>query len=447
MQKTLPRGHKKLLRAWAFYDWANSVYSLTITSAVFPIFYGTLFKVADTTHIELFGISFKNTAIITFTTALAFLLVALLSPILSGIADYLGNKKTFMRLFCIVGALSCIGLYWFSLENIYWGLTCYFLGVVGFWSSIVFYNSYLPDIALPHQYDAISARGFIMGYIGGVVLLVFNLAMVMFPDFFGIEGETTEATLKAMKISFITVGIWWIVFSQYSFHYLPSFKKKGRKVKTNVIFKGHKELIGVWNLLKQIQSLKGFLLAFFIYSMGVQTVMLVATYFGEQEILWENNQQRTLGLIISILIIQLVAAVGAKLTAMASKKFGNLSVLIVLNVVWISICLIAYYVYNPTHFYATAALVGLVMGGIQTLSRSTYSKLLPETQDTTSFFSFFDVSEKVGIVIGMLLYGAIDQITGNMRNSVGILVFFFALGGWLLLKVYRTEKKKKIQNW
>ncbi|AEK23084.1 MFS transporter [Capnocytophaga canimorsus] len=443
MQKSFPRGHKKLLHAWAFYDWANSVYSLTIASAVFPIFYGTLFKIAGTTYIELFGIPFKNTAIVTFTTALAFLLVAVLSPILSGIADYLGNKKTFMRFFCILGALSCIGLYWFSLENIYWGLTFYFLGVIGFWSSIVFYNSYLPDIALPHQYDTISARGFIMGYIGGVVLLIFNLAMVMYPTFFGIQGDEIQATVKAMKVSFITVGIWWIVFSQYSFYYLPSFKKKGRKIKTSVIFDGHKELLGVWKILKQTQELKGFLFAFFIYSMGVQTVMLVATYFGEQEILWKDNQQRTLGLIISILIIQLVAALGAKLTAIASKKFGNLLVLIVLNLIWIAICLIAYQVYLPTHFYATAGLVGLVMGGIQTLSRSTYSKLLPETQDTTSFFSFFDVSEKIGIVIGMLFYGIIDQITGSMRNSVGVLVFFFALGVFLLVKVYRIEKRKK----
>lgn len=217
MKKLLPRGNRKLLNAWAFYDWANSVYSLTIVSSVFPIFYGALFKTAEITHLELFGITFKNTAIITFITAFAFLVVAFMSPILSGIADYLGNKKSFMKFFCYMGAISCIGLYWFSLENIYIGLIFYFLGVVGFWGSIVFYNSYLPDIALPEQYNDVSAKGFIMGYVGSVILLIFNLSMVMFPSWYGIGGSDTEAAVQAMKIAFVTVGIWWILFSQYTF--------------------------------------------------------------------------------------------------------------------------------------------------------------------------------------------------------------------------------------
>lgn len=284
MTSNLPRGNKKLLNAWAFYDWANSVYSLTIVSAVFPIFYGALFKVAKRTHIELFGMELKNTAIITFVTALAFLIVAFISPILSGIADYMGNKKRFMQFFCYLGAFSCIGLYWFSLENIYIGLLFYFLGVVGFWGSIVFYNSYLPDIAYPEQYDQISARGFIFGYIGSVILLIFNLAMVMYPATFGISGDEMQATIKAMQIAFVTVGIWWILFSQVSFYFLPMFEKESDKIKRNIIFNGYRELRSVWKKLKETEKLKRFLFAFFIYSMGVQTVILVATYFGEQEI-------------------------------------------------------------------------------------------------------------------------------------------------------------------
>ncbi|GJQ06223.1 MFS transporter [Capnocytophaga cynodegmi] len=442
MPTQFPRGHKKLLKAWILYDWANSVYSLTIVSAVFPIFYGLLFKIAKITHIEIFGISFKNTAVITFVTSLAFLVVVLVSPILSGIADYLGNKKTFMKFFCYLGAISCIGLYWFSLENIYFGLTCYFLGVVGFWGSIVFYNSYLPDIALPEQYDEVSAKGFIMGYLGCTTLLIFNLAMVMYPSFFGIRGDETQATLTAMKISFVTVGIWWITFSQYSFRYLPDFEKGRGKINKNIIFNGYKELRGVWRRLKESNRLKMFLFAFFVYSMGVQTIMLVATYFGEQEIRWKGTEERTLGLIISILIIQIVAIFGARLTVVAVKKMGQVPVLIILNCIWIVICLVAYFIYLPVHFYITAMLVGMVMGGIQTLSRSTYSNYLPETKDTTSFFSFFDVAEKIGIVIGMGIYGFIDQFTNNMRNSVVFLVLFFGFGVFLLLKVLRMERRK-----
>lgn len=437
----LPKGQKKLLRAWIFYDWANSVYSLSIVSAIFPIFYGLLFKLSGITHITLLGLHLKNTAIITFVTALAFFVVVILSPILSGIADYLGNKKSFMRFFCYLGAISCIGLYWFSLENIYFGLVCYFLGAVGFWGSIVFYNSYLPDIALPEQYNEVSAKGFMMGYLGCTLLLVFNLAMVMYPQWFGIGGSETEATSKAMRISFVTVGIWWIAFSSYSFRYLPNFERGRGKINGRIILNGYKELQSVWKKLKESNRLKMFLFAFFVYSMGVQTVMLVAAYFGEQEIQWKE-EERAIGLISSILIIQIVAIFGAKLTLFLTKKMGNIWVLIILNSIWICVCFIAYFIYTPLHFYITAILVGLVMGGIQTLSRSTYSSYLPETKDTTSFFSFFDVAEKIGIVIGMGIYGAVDQFTNSMRNSVIFLVVFFGLGVFLLFKVLKLEKKR-----
>lgn len=439
MIQNLEKGNKKLVNAWAFYDLANSVYSLTIVSTVFPIFYGLLFKNAQITHIQLFGIDFKSTAIISFITALAFLVVVILAPILSGIADFLGNKKTFMRFFCYLGAFSCIGLYWFSLENIYFGLFCYFSGVVGFWGSIVFYNSYLPDIAFPEQYDKVSAKGYMLGYLGSTILLIFNLLMVVFPHLFGIGGSEMEAKLIAMKISYITVGVWWFVFSQYSFVYLPYFEREKSKITRKILFNGYKELRSVWQKLNEIPKLKGFLWAFFVYSMGVQTVMLVATYFGEQEIQW-GEDGATIGLIISVLLIQLVAILGAKLTVMAVEKIGNISVLILLNIIWVSICIVAYFIYLPFHFYITAALVGLVMGGIQTLSRSTYSYFLPETNDTTSFFSFYDVAEKIGIVIGMGVYGAIDQFTNNMRNSVIFLAIFFGMGVFLLIKLKKYTK-------
>ncbi|KIA97357.1 MFS transporter permease [Flavobacterium sp. JRM] len=442
--KNLPKGDKKLLNAWAFYDWANSVYTLTIASAVFPIFYEALFAERDH-YIHVFGMNLKNSALISFITAMAFLVVSFISPLLSGIADYVGDKKTFMKFFCYMGALSCMGLYWFNLENIYVGLAFYFLGLLGYWGSLVFYNSYLPDIAFVEQQDKISAKGYSLGYIGSVVLLLLNLAMIMKPEWFGIEGtETEKASNVAMRYSFLMVGVWWILFSQYTYYYLPKGSKdKGEKLTKSVIFNGFKELKKVWALLKQNIPLRRYLGGFFVSSMAVQTVMLVATYFGAQEIQWSSEEESTIGLIKCILIIQLVAVIGAVFTSRASAKFGNIPTLIVINIIWAIFCALAFFITLPIHFYVMATVAGFVMGGIQALSRSTYSKLLPETEDTASFFSFYDVAEKVGIVIGMCVYGIIDQITGSPRAAIVILGIFFVVAIFLLRRIPKNDMVNK----
>lgn len=430
MKTQLQKGDKKLLNAWAFYDWANSVYSLVIASAIFPLFYGALFRSANIEEIEVFGILLRRSPLIFYTTALAFLIVAIISPILSGMADYLGNKKFFLKLFCYIGALSTIGLYWFSLEHIYLSLCLYLLGLVGFWGSIVFYNSYLPDIAHPEQHDSISAKGYSMGYIGSVILLLVCLSMILGYELFGFEDEGLPT-----RLSFILTGIWWIGFSQYTYKYLPKGNKADGKLTKTIIFQGFKELKGIWRDLGNQQRLKKYLVAFFVYSMAVQTVMLAAAYFGEQELEWGSDSERTTGLIVSILLIQLVAVIGAILTSRLSARIGNIKTLIIINILWIVICAYAYFIYTPVQFYVTAGFVGLIMGGIQSLSRSTYSKFLPETEDTTSYFSFYDVSEKIGIIIGMFLYGFVEQITGSMRYSIVFLILFFTIGIFLLKRV------------
>jgi UMF1 family MFS transporter len=321
---------------------------------------------------------------------------------------------------------------------------------------LVFYNSYLPDIAFEHQQDKISAKGFSLGYIGSVLLLVLNLAMVMFPELFGFDISIPEtlrvtgteaeiidamkaakdaASFEAMKISFITVGVWWALFSQYSFYFLPKGVSSGNKVTKAVVFNGLKELRQVWSQLKQNLRLKRYLYAFFVFSMAVQTIMLVAVYFGEEEIEWGSDSDKTIGLIGSILIIQLIAVLGAFLTSRASAKFGNIRTLIFINIIWMALCFYAYFMQTPVQFYIAAACVGFVMGGIQSLARSTYSKFLPETEDTTSYFSFYDVAEKIGIVIGMVIFASIDQITGTMRNAILFLFVFFLIGILLLLRV------------
>ena len=432
--QTPKKGSKKLLNAWAFYDWANSVYSLVIASSVFPLYYQALFSSAGIEYITIFGGTIRSTPLITYTTAIAFIFISLLIPILSGIADFVGNKKVFMKFFCYLGAFSCMGLYFFNLENILTSLLFYFLALIGFWCSWIFYNSYLPDVAYPEQQDKLSAKGFSLGYIGSVLLLLFNLAMIMFPESFGL-GDDGASKMKAMQISFISVGVWWLVFSQYTFYYLPKGNANSNKVTWHILFDGYRELKSVYLSLSENRVLKSYLCAFFVYSMAVQTVMLVATYFGEQEINWGSDNQKTIGLISSILIIQLVAVIGAQLTSKASSKFGNLPTLIVINGIWAVICVAAFFMTIPLQFYITAGFVGMVMGGIQALSRSTYSKFLPNTKDTASYFSFYDVSEKIGIVIGMLIYGFIDQFTGSMRNSIVFLMLFFIVGAILLARV------------
>ncbi len=430
-----PKGSKKLLNAWAFYDWANSVYSLVIASAIFPIFYGaiTIIKDADgriiKDTVEIFGYNINNDSLISYVTASAFLVVSIFSPFLSGISDYVGNKKSFLKFFCYLGSLSCIGLFWFSLDFLWFGLLCYFFALIGFWSSLVFYNSYLPDIAFPEQQDKISAKGFSLGYIGSVILLIICLIMIMKYEWFGFEDEGFPT-----RFSFVLTGIWWMGFSQYTYRYLPKGNKK-QKMTRNLLFNGFREIKKIWITLKSQLTLRRYLAAFFTYSMAVQTIMLIATYFGIEELDW-GEQDPTTGLIVSILLIQLVAVLGATLTSRIAIRIGNIKTLIFLNIFWIVICIYAYFIITPQEFYIAAASVGLIMGGIQALSRSTYSKMLPEnTLDTASYFSFYDVSEKIGIVIGMLMYGVVAQITGSVRSSILFLIVFFIGGVVLLLRV------------
>ena len=433
------KGSKKLTNAWAFYDWANSVYALTVTSSIFPLFYSSLF-VTESKKINAFGYEFKSTALITFITAVTFIVVAILSPLLSGVADYVGNKKNFMKFFCYLGAVGCFGLYFFHLDYIHSGILFYFLGLIGYWGSLVFYNSYLPDIAFKDQQDKLSAKGFALGYIGSVILLLVNLGMVLYAEDLGFKANGNEtASQVAMRYTFITVGVWWAGFSQYTFYVLPKGTSSSQKITKDIIFNGFKELKKVWLELKNNLRLKRYLNAFFVFSMAVQTIMLVAVYFGEEEITWGDQDAKTMGLILSILVIQLVAVVGAYLTSKCSELYGNIKTLIFVNIIWIILCVYAYFMKTPLQFYIAASIVGFVMGGIQSLARSTYSKFLPETEDTTSYFSFYDVAEKIGIVIGMLIYGFIDQITGSMRNSILFLVIFFILGVILLFRVPREK--------
>lgn len=424
-----PIEKKKVINAWAFYDWANSVYNLTITSTIFPIYWTAVSTTNGSTKVEFFGRYYENTALYSYALSLSFLIVALISPILSGIADYNGSKKRFLQTFCFIGSISCSALFFFNRTNIEFGILAFMMGTIGWAGSLVFYNSYLPEIATDEEQDKVSAKGFALGYVGSSLLLILNLIVILFPESFGIPKESS---LPA-RIAFLAVGIWWFGFAQYTFYYMPK-NKSGFSIKLDSFWKGYKELASVWNQLRQHRNLKSFLYAFFFFTMGIQTVMYVAALFGSKELKLESGQ-----LIATILIIQFVAIGGAYLFAYISKKIGNINALLIALCIWVCICISAYFVVNANQFYLLALSVGVVMGGSQSLSRSTYSKLLPEnTKDTTSFFSFYDTSEKIAIVLGTASYGLIEELTGSMRNSVFTLGAFFIIGLLLLTRLKRN---------
>lgn len=451
-------GDKKLIGAWAFYDWANSVYSLVISTAVFPLFYSAI---TEGKTVVFLGMKWDHAdTLYSYALSFSFLVVAFMSPILSAIADYTGNKLKFMKFFCWLGGLSVMSMYFFEDLNTAWiGIVCTILASIGFWSSIVFYNSYLPEVAHPEQQDAISAKGFIYGYIGSIILLIFCLAMILAPNTFGfdlsisdkvlangseaeinnaLENAKNAASLKAMRISFVMVGFWWIGFAQITFKKLPnnSFNRKPEK---DFIWKGFKELKKVWIELKEYPTLKNFLIAFFLLSVGVQTIILLATIFGSIEL-----GLGTTNLIVTVLLIQFVAILGAYVFSKVSKKYGNFKAIKITLVIWILVCLAAFMLEKELpnveyYFYALGGLLGLVLGAIQSLTRSTYSKLLPKTQENATYFSFYDVTEKIAIVLGTFVFGFLIYLTGSMQWSVLSLGLFFIASLVVLSSLKSTE--------
>ncbi|UXX79426.1 MFS transporter [Reichenbachiella carrageenanivorans] len=410
---------KKTINAWCSYDWANSVYNLIVTTAIFPIYYNSATKAAfDGDIVSFFGYSINSSVLYSYAISFSFLIAVILYPILSGVADYRGSKKAFMRFFTYMGSLACIGLYFFEGSNIEYGILLAITASLGYASSVVFYNAFLPEIVTEDRMDSVSARGFSMGYIGSVLLLIVSLVLVSIPETFGFDGAGS-----ATRFVFLLVGIWWFGFAHIAFAALEDNRTHG-KITGEVLRSGFNELKKVFsNLKKNVNSIR-FLYSFFFYSMGVQTVMLLAPLFAAEEIGMESNE-----MIIVILIIQLVAVGGAYLFASISSKKGNKASISLAIIIWFGICVMAYFIADKTVFYGLAGLLGLVMGGIQSISRSTYSKLIPAaTKDTASYFSFYDVTEKFAIVLGTIGFGFILQLTGTMRNSMLFMGVFFVIG-------------------
>jgi MFS transporter, UMF1 family len=442
---------KKVINAWAMYDWANSSYNLVITSTIFPAYFEAIAaddRALSKTTVTFLGQKFENAALYNYALALAMLIVAIISPLLSSIADYRGNKKSFMNFFMTVGSLACAGLFFFNTATgttggggatLGIGLLCMIIACVGFWGSLVFYNSFLPEIAAPADRDRISAKGFAYGYIGSVLMQIICFVFVFFPGIIGGFENDNEASTRQFRLAFLLVGIWWWGFGQYSLRRLPKPVPAGTgDIRHNIFSKGYKELQKVWSQLRKMPLLWRYLLAFFFYNMGVQTVMLVAALYGKGEL-----QIPTTSLIAAIIIIQLIAIPGAFVMSRLSSRIGNIKTLMIVVAFWILLCYVGYIlpVGGVYEFWGLAAAVGFVMGGVQSLSRSTYSKLMPETKDTASFFSFYDVTEKVAAVIGLFSFGFINDLTGSQRSSVLALVSFFIIGLLLLYIALQSQRK------
>jgi MFS transporter, UMF1 family len=421
--------NKKVINGWAMYDWANSVYNLVITSTIFPAYYEAVTKSDGNDKLHFFGRTYSNTSFYNYAIATSILIVAILIPILGSIADYKGNKKSFMRFFCTIGALACASMFFFKNKaDTGFGVACAMVACICYWCSLVFYNSYLPEIASKEEQDKVSAKGFSFGYVGSVIMQVIALVLIL--------TQPKDNQSFATQLSFLLVGAWWLGFAQIPLAVLPKGIATAERPEKGIVANGFIELNNVWKQIKQLPVLRRFLTSFFFYNMGVQTVMLVAALFGAKELNLPTDK-----LIMVILIIQLVAILGAYLVAKLAGKIGNLQTLCFIVVFWIAICICAYFIQNATQFNILAACVGLVMGGIQSLSRSTYSKLMPATHDTASFFSFFDVTEKIAIVIGMVSFALLEESTGSMRISVLMVAVFFCIGLLLLLVTLRKQKQ------
>ena len=427
------KDNKKTIWAWSMFDWANQAYNMVITSTIFPAYYVAITASKQNGDmVTFFGHRYVNTVLSNYILALSYLIIVVMLPILTSIADYKGHKKLYMQVFTWLGSLACAGLFFFTMDHFEFSMICFGLASIGYCGGFVFYNSYLPQIASLERQDAVSAKGFIYGFAGSIVVQIICFVFVLSPATFGITDDALPA-----RISFLIVGIWWIGFSLIPFYLLPKGTPNAGSHKYNVFTGGFKELAKVWQNVKKLPLLKRFLPAFFFYSVGVQTIMLVAANFGAKELKLPEES-----LISIILIIQLVAIIGASFTAKLSARFGNVKVLAGIVAIWSLICAGVYFVANAQQFYVAAVLVGLVMGGVQSLSRSTFSKFIPQNiPDTASYFSFYDVTEKLSIVVGLFTFGFVESVTHQMRDSALVLDAFFVIGLLLLVSLAFAQRK------
>jgi len=418
---------------WAMYDWANSSYSLVISTAIFPIYYAAVMDGAGKMNFPFFGGDISTTAAYTFVVAAAFLTISLITPYLSALSEISGKKKSFMRAFIYCGSMACAGMFFFTESIMWWGLLSPYLASLCFSGSLVFYNSYLPEIAKIEDQDSLSARGFALGYLGSSLVLIASLVFIQNPDWLGISDVALVT-----RLSFVFVGIWWLCWGEFALYRLPQGVSILVEKNKGYVRESYLRLFLVFKEFNKINGLNRFLLGFFFASAGVQTVILIASLFGTKVLGLDSSS-----LILTILLIQFVAILGSWLFAKLSETYGNIRSLILASALWVVICVLAFFVNSELQFYLLGASVGLVMGGLQSLGRSTFSKMLPLEDEHVTYFSFFDIAEKLATVLGMVAVGWVETVTGDLRLSPIVLSVFFLIAMFLWFGVNKFYYSNK----
>lgn len=425
---------KKVVRGWVLFDWANSAYSLVIVSTIFPKIF--LYELGETS--TFLGINFGNSSAI-YTSAISFsyLIILLITPVLGGIADYGGYKKRYMQFFTYLGVLACVMLYFFDSNHIYLGVLGAILGSIGFSGSMVFYNAYLPEIVPVKDQDKISARGYAMGYLGSSILLILLVVLSSYPSLLFVKTK-----LEVFKIGFILVGLWWFGWSAITFKVLPQNKPTHKGNVTSYIKEGLKQLrIAVKSIAKN-KIIKRFLIAFACLSLGFQTLWIISPIFAASVIKLEGSE-----LIVIVLIMQFVGIIGSMIFSRISKAKGNILSLSLTVIVFIIVCLAASTTTSKQVFYGIAILMGFAMGGMQSMSRSTFSKLIVDEVNHASLFSLYDIIEKSSILIGTALVTLVYAFNISMFNVPSekfvllLLGVFFIIGLFLLLGLFKLSFK------
>jgi len=418
--------HRRVLRSWALYDWANSAFATTIMAAVLPIYY---VQVAGNTIPSNVALAYWG-----YTAALALLIISVLSPILGAMADYLGAKKKFLAGFMTLGVVATAALSFVGPGQWLLASALYIAGNIGFTGSIVFYASLLPHIASDEEVDRVAAGGWAVGYAGGGLLLVVNALMLIRPELFGLADEAA-----ASRAAFLTVAVWWAAFSIPLFRDVPEPPRRldpaeaGRAGSPVTI--GFRRLGRTFGELRQYRQLLVFMLAFFLYSDGIGTIIKMATAYGSEIGLGTG------ALIGALLLVQFVGVPFTFAFGALSGRIGPKRSIMLALMVYAGISVFGYFVTQAWHFWVLAFAVGTVQGGAQSLSRGLFASMIPRVK-SSEFFGFFSVFEKMAGILGPILFGVASQLTGTGRLGILAVVIFFVSGLLVLSRVDVEEGRR-----
>ncbi|UYP47212.1 hypothetical protein NEF87_003497 [Candidatus Lokiarchaeum ossiferum] len=411
--------NKKRILAWSLYDWANSAFATTIMAGFFPVFLGAYWapeSIVDTAQ-KTFLLGAFNSG--------ASLIVMILAPILGAIADHMAGKKKFLAAFCLMGVIMSASLGFLASGQYWFALVLYALGTIGFSGANIFYDSLLPAVASEKKVDYVSSLGFSLGYIGGGLLFTLNVAMYLLHDSIGLTED------QAIKLSFISVGVWWLVFSIPLFRKVPEPYVKEKISASQAIKGGFTQLKTTFQDISRLKYVAMFLLAFWLYIDGVDTIIRMALDFGDS---LDTVDLGPTELIVILLMVQFIAFPATLLYNTFAQKIGIKKGLLVAIGGYGLITILGYFISENWHFYVLGGMIGLFQGGIQALSRSMYSRLIPKKK-AAEFYGFFNMWGKFAAVIGPFMMGGITKLTGNPRFGLLSLLALFVLGGLILFFV------------